>query len=286
MEIIKLIRVHQWIKNGLLFLPIFFGGMLFEAHLFLEVGLGFLSFSFIASSIYIINDYNDIEKDKLHPTKKFRPLAAETISKKQAKMIFMVVFFIGFTIAFFLKNIFLYIIGFYFLMNLAYSFKLKRIALVDICIIALGFVLRIYAGGFLANIEVSRWLILIAFLAAMLIALSKRRAEYLIYEQGSEIRKSMYGYNLEFINTAMVLMAAITVVSYIMYTVSDEVVERIGSDNLYLSSFFVILGILRLLQITIVYQKSGSPTKMVFNDRFLQLIIVFWILMFYYFLYL
>lgn len=280
-----LMRIPQWVKNLFIFVPAFFAEKATDWQVEINLLLCFVAFSLMTSCVYIINDYLDIESDRQHPTKSKRPLAAGTVSKQQAIFICIFLFFSSITLAFFSKQNLLFILFFYLIMNILYSFKLKHIALLDITIISIGFLLRIFAGGVVAAVPISKWLILMVFLLAMLLALAKRRDEFLISQEGKDIRKAIKGYNLEFINIAMVFMASITVVSYIMYTVSEEVTSRIANENVYLTSFFVILGILRYLQITIVYQQSGSPTKVLFTDIFIQLVLVGWIMMFGFLLY-
>lgn len=283
--IIDLLRIPQWIKNLFIFIPAFFAERATDWQVEGNLLVSFLAFSMLASCVYIINDYADIEKDKKHPTKKSRPLAAGKISPQQALLMLGLLFGCSIVLAYLINKDLLIVMLSYLLMNILYSFKLKHVALLDISIIALGFLLRIFAGGIVAVVPISKWLILMVFLLAMLLALAKRRDEFLIAQEGKEIRKAIEGYNLEFINVAMVFIASVTVVSYIMYSVSEEVVKRIGNDNLYLTSFFVILGILRYLQITLVYQQSGSPTKVLFTDIFLQLVLLGWLLMFGFLLY-
>ena len=165
-------------------------------------------------------------------------------------------------------------------MNIAYTFSLKHISILDISIIAIGFVLRIYAGAALIDNTPSMWIVLVTFVLALFLALAKRRDDCLLALDGKKTRKNIDGYNLEMVNAAMTLMAGVTVVSYIMYTVSPEVTQRLGT-NLYLTSAFVIIGILRYMQLTFVEHNSGSQTKLVLKDRFLQLVLIGWIGSFY-----
>jgi 4-hydroxybenzoate polyprenyltransferase len=168
----------------------------------------------------------------------------------------------------------------YFVLNIAYSLKLKHIAILDIFIIATGFVLRLFAGSAVTDISLSMWIILMTFLLAIFLALAKRRDDVLLSLEGQETRKNIDGYNLEFVNAAMVLMAGVVIVSYIQYTISPEVIERLDTNYLYLTSFFVILGVLRYMQITFVEQDSGSPTKVVIRDSFLKVTIFLWLVSF------
>lgn len=166
-------------------------------------------------------------------------------------------------------------------MNVAYCIKLKHLALVDVFIISIGFVLRIFVGGIVTEIELSSWIVLMTFLLALFLAFAKRRDDVVLYENtGVQPRKNVNRYNLAFMNSAVTLTSCIMVVSYIMYTVSPEVIARLHTRYLYLTVLFVFAGIFRYLQLTIVDVKSGSPTKVLLHDRFIQLSILLWILFF------
>ena len=148
----------------------------------------------------------------------------------------------------------------------------------DIVCIAIGFVLRIFAGGLAAGIAVSPWLVIMTFLLALFLALAKRRDDLLIVNDGgTRVRKAIDGYNLEFISLAMGIMASVIIVAYILYTVSPEVVAKHGTGKLYISGIWVLLGLLRYLQITFVEEKSGSPTLVLIKDYLLQGVIVLWL---------
>lgn len=284
--VLKLIRVHQWVKNGFVFAPVFFASQLNQWTVWAQVTIAFFAFSLMASCIYVINDYVDIERDRLHPTKCDRPLASGAISKPQARWIVGILLTMAVALGVTLPFPGIVIILGYFIMNIFYSFKLKHIAIIDITIIAIGFLLRVFLGGVTTQVFISHWLIMLTFLLAMFLGLAKRRDEYLIYLQGKNTRTSIEGYNIDFINVAMMLTASVTVVTYIMYTVSDEVIQRVGHSNLYITTIFVVLGILRYLQQTLVFTQSASPTKILLYDRFLQGIIGAWLITFGYFLYL
>ncbi len=278
-DIITLLRPHQYIKNLFIFAPAIFA-FNFSLDVFEQLFYTFLLFSMVASSIYVVNDLLDVEEDKKHPTKKYRPIASGGVSKKEAKLIVFILSGFVFLTSFLFNIKLFFVLCVYFILNILYSYKLKHIAIVDIFIISTGFVLRLFAGALVVNIELSMWIIIITFLLAIFLSLAKRRDDVLLSLSGKETRKNIDGYNLEFVNSAMVLMAGVVIVSYIQYTVSPEVIERIGTSHLYLSAFFVILGILRYMQITFVEQKSGSPTKIVLKDRFLQITILLWLVSF------
>ncbi|WP_165044304.1 decaprenyl-phosphate phosphoribosyltransferase [Dysgonomonas sp. ZJ709] len=276
---IQLIRVHQWVKNLFVFIPMFFAFRMTEIPLIIACIWAFIGLSFVASSIYIVNDLCDIEADKLHPMKRNRPLASGTVNKRDAFILFTFLLASGFSIyIFLLKDIYaVALLGLYFVLNVLYSFELKHIAIVDVSIVAAGFVIRLFLGGLVTDVPLSRWVVIMTFLLALLLALGKRRDDVLIFiETGNKARKNLDGYNLDFLNTVITIMSSIIIVSYIMYTVSPEVIARNG-ENLYLSSIFVILGILRYLQIVFVKGDGGNPTKIFIKDRFMHIIFIGWI---------
>ena len=175
----------------------------------------------------------------------------------------------------------LYLVLLYVGLNIIYTIKLKHIPIVDIFIIASGFVIRIFIGGVVTHIKIYPWIVIMTFLLALLLSLAKRRDDVLILlETNDRTRKSIDGYNLAFIDMFMMAMAAITIVAYIMYTMSPEIILKFRTDKLYFTTAFVILGIMRYMQITLVEKKSGSPTEVLLKDRFLQSTIFCWIITF------
>ncbi len=283
---IMLMRPHHWIKNLFLFLPIFFAREIFNVPALLNTAIGFMAFSFIASSIYIINDYKDIEADKKHPEKCNRPLASGAVSKSAAIILFIGCLLAGALLSLLLVPKFIFVLALYFVLNLGYSFGLKNISILDILILSAGFVLRVKAGGVIASVAITQWLNIMFFLLALFMATAKRRDDILLkLESGHDMRKSIKGYNLEFMNVVLSLLAAIIIVSYLIYTISPEVMQRWKTYRLYYTSVFVIAGLLRYLQITFVENNTGSPTKLLYKDRFLQITLILWVLSFYVIIY-
>lgn len=283
---LQLIRPKDWAKNMFLYIPVFFAGQFFNANTILQLLVGVVCFSFVASSIYIINDYRDIEDDKIHPAKKMRPLASGAINKTTALAIAGLLVVAGFAGAWFIRDKFLFVLAIYFLLNLAYSFGLKNIPILDIIIIAIGFVLRVKAGAVIALVGLSEWLVIMVFLLALFMAIAKRRDDVLLkLSSGTDMRKAVKGYNLEFINIALSLICAVIIVAYFMYTTSPQVIERLQTYRLYYTCLFVLAGIFRYLQIIFVHQDSQSPTKILYRDRFIQVTILLWIISFYVILY-
>lgn len=285
-NIVLLLRPQQWVKNGFVFLPLFFNGQLFDADALLSTFMAFVAFCFAAAGIYCMNDIVDAEADRRHPKKCSRPIASGAISTALGWALAAICLAASFISAFFVgdswTNVAI-VIGIYFVMNIAYCLRLKQIAIVDVFIISIGFVLRIFVGGFATGIFISHWIVLMTFLLALFLALAKRRDDVAIYEQTGVLpRKNVAAYNLDFMNQAIGIVAAITMVCYIMYTVSPDVVARFegGGKYLYLTSIFVLAGIIRYLQITIVNLSSGSPTKVLIHNRFLQICLACWIVSF------
>jgi 4-hydroxybenzoate polyprenyltransferase len=275
-----LLRVPHYIKNFFVFAPLLFSFQ-YSVVGFFRTSLAFFLFSLIASSIYIINDLVDIEEDRQHPVKQYRPLASGRISRTVAFLISIGLVLTALIVAFFLNVQLAAILLAYYILNIFYSFKLKHIVIIDICTIAVGFILRIFAGAVAADVSISMWLILMTFLLALFLGLAKRRDDVLLAEQGRGTRKNIDGYTIQFVDSTMTLMAGVIIVSYIQYTISKDVMARLQTENLYLTSFFVILGIMRYMQVTIVELASGSPTKIVLTDTFLQITIFLWLASFF-----
>jgi len=285
-SLIKLMRPHQYIKNLFIFLPLFFAMKITDLPLLANATIAFIAFSLTASAVYTLNDYHDIEEDKLHPKKKSRPLASGAISKSQAIVIMAVLAIAGFALMATLSLKAVGILAVYFIMNIAYSFYFKHVAILDVVIIAIGFVLRLFIGSAVTGIPLSMWIVIMTFLLALFMALAKRRDDMLIYlDTGKKMRKVIDGYSLQFLDVAMSIMASVVIVAYVIYTSSPEVIARVNSEYLYLTALFVIVGILRYLQVTFVLQDSGSPTKIVLKDRFMQITLVSWLIAFAWILY-
>ena len=288
---IQLLRPLQWLKNAFVFAPIFFSSHLLEREYLVPTLIVFASFCLISSSIYCFNDLRDVEADRLHPKKCKRPIASGKVSAIGGYVMMVICLLVAFAILPFANSIntsYLYIIiGGYWLMNITYCMKLKQIAILDVSIIAIGFVMRVLAGGLVVDIWVSHWLVMMTFLVTLFLALSKRNDDYRIYEQtGIKPRVSITGYNKTFINEATAIVASVTMVCYLMYTMSPEVIERMGTRYVYLTSGWVLAGLLRYLQNMIVFGLSGSPTKSLVKDHFIQFCILGWLASFFVIIYL
>ena len=289
-ETLLLIRPKQWAKNVFVLLPMFFGRQLTDPATLQSSLLVFAAFSFIASSVYCINDLIDVEADRQHPVKCKRPIASGAVSRKQGWLLTVVMALLSaatvLTLSSHIWQVLAVLAGYY-LLNIAYCTRLKNYAIIDVCVIAFGFVLRILAGGVATGISVSRWLVLMTFLLTLFLSLAKRRDDVLrMNATGKAPRKNTIRYNLTFINQAITITASVTTVCYIMYCVSPEVVAAFGTPNLYLTTIFVIIGLLRYIQLAVVDEQSGDPTKIVWKDRCTQLVILAWLSSFLFLIYL
>lgn len=281
----RLLRVRHYVKNLFIFTPLAFGLKLNDPELSLKTLLTFIAFSLISSAVYIVNDICDRNFDSLHPQKKERPIASGSVTVKQGMIFSVMLFFMGIIPAMFVNLNVLYVIVTYVVLNLLYSIKLKHIALLDIFTIALGFILRLYAGFAATHIELSHWLIIMTFLLSIFLALGKRRDDVLFAEESTVVRKAVEGYNLNFINLTMSLVSGIIILAYILYCITPDTISRFNSEHLYLTVFFVILGFFRYFQLIFVYNRVSDPVEILYTDRFLQISIVCWIAMFGFFVY-
>jgi decaprenyl-phosphate phosphoribosyltransferase len=285
-NLITLIRPKQYTKNIFILLPLFFAGKITNTELFLDGLIAFAAFSLSASAIYILNDYKDIKSDQKHPKKKNRPLASGLVDKNLALSLMIILLIAGFLLMSTVSMNSLIVLCAYVILNISYSFKLKQIALLDVTIIATGFVLRLFAGSFAYDVQLKIWIVIMTFLLALFMALAKRRDDVLILSKtGKKMRKSIDGYNLQLIDGTMLVMSAVVIVAYIQYATSQEIIEKFQNENLYLTTLFVIFGIMRYLQITFVEKKSDSPTEIILKDKIIQINCLFWVLSFMWIIY-
>ena len=277
---VKLARPHQYTKNLFVFLPAFFGGSIVSSNAFGPLCAVFVAFCLLASAVYSLNDVLDRKEDLNHPVKRFRPVASGLVGVRQALFFSGGLSFVAASVILFLGNWMVAMAaGAYLVLNLGYCFGFKHRALIDVSCIAAGFLLRVLAGSFAAGVSISHWLILMTYLLAMFLALGKRWDDLrIVGENGqSDIRKSLDGYSPEFVSTAMVVMASVNLVAYIMYTTSDAVVSYYGTNSVYLTAFWVITGFLRYMQVTLVEHGAGSPARVLLNDRFIQVVVGGWL---------
>ena len=276
---LRLLRPHQWVKNGFVAAPLFFTPEAVTSDGLATVALGIVAFSAVSSAVYVLNDTVDREADRMHPEKRKRPIASGQISVPTALMLMVLLAVIGFGLGFWLPWPFGAVLAVYAVMNVAYSFKLKQMAILDVMVIALGFVLRVEAGAALIAVAPSVWILICTGLLALFIALAKRRDD-LVRALDQSHRSSLAGYTLPFIDTALTAVLGGLLVSYLIYCTDPAVQAKLGSTQLYFTAPFVIAGILRYLQIAIVEQRSGNPTMIAITDKFLITAVAGWLAVF------
>lgn len=272
---LRLLRPHQWVKNAFVAAPLFFTPSALSLASVALVLAGLIAFCLVASSVYILNDYVDRHADRLHPTKRTRPIASGEIAPATALFLFVGTLGAGLLLAFGLHPAFGALAATYFLVNVAYCFGLKQISIVDVMTITLGFVLRVFAGAVLIAIAPSVWIVICTGLVALFLALAKRRDD-IVRELGQRHRQSLDGYTKPFLDTSISVVLGALLVAYMIYTTDEEVAARLGSEQLYLTIPFVVAGILRYLQIVLVEERSGAPTTIVLTDRFLTGCLALW----------
>ncbi len=270
-----LIRPRQWVKNIFVFAPLFFSPTLMRDGASIDVLLTFISFCLVASGTCCFNDYRDRETDQLHPKKKLRPIAAGNVSPALALLLYAVLSGGGLALALTATRGGWIVFSYFILMSL-YTLILKRFAIIDVLTIALGFVLRIEAGAAAAQVQPTVWILVCTGMLALFIALTKRRDD-LTQALDNEHRQSLGGYSAAFLDAAYIMVSTALLVSYVVFTTDAGAMIRLGSERLYLTIPFVVAGILRQLQLTMVFKKSGAPTELALTDPFLVTCTLGWI---------
>jgi len=270
---LKLMRLKHYLKNFLIFFPLIFSGNLFNIrNLFLSI-VGFFVFSLVCSIAYIINDIKDKDNDKLHSKKKYRPIACSKITIKEAIILIfvLIVLCISCVICIDIKLYSLFLLFVYLIINILYSFGLKNIALLDIIILAMGFVLRVLFGASIIDVEVSNWLYLTVMAMAFYLALGKRRGEIL---KSNNTREVLKYYNKEFLDKSMYMCLAIAIVFYSLWTVDVNVMNRINSNLVWTVSIVIIICM--RYSMIVENDSDGDPVEVVLHDKFLLLSILFY----------
>lgn len=277
--LIRTLRVYQWTKNLLVFAAIIFAGELLNTTAIINSILAFFSFCFAASSTYIFNDLMDIEKDRLHPDKSKRPIASGEISIQTAVVLSLILAVFSFILAYILGPKFIGILLVYVFLTVSYSLLWKRFFLVDVLVLSLGFVTRAIAGAVAINVIFSNWLIVCTLFLALFLSLGKRRGELLLLKDDAENHRSvLVYYTIEYLDQLLLIVSAGALISFTIYTCSQEVVERLHTDQLYLSLPFVIYGLFRYLYL-VRYQGEGSdPTKVLLTDKPIAICVALWAL--------
>lgn len=264
----KLLRVPQWIKNIFIFVPILFAQQLFFLSDIITVINAFIAFCLASSSVYIMNDLVDIESDKQHPVKKNRPVASGKISIRNAIITLSVLIIIMVLLCIRLNLHFIFAISGYIVLNIAYSFVLKHIVIVDIISIASGFMLRVLAGAFVISVYISSWLILTTLFISLFLAIMKRRSELNLFdsENTSSTRKVLSEYSVSFTEQMAAISAAGVIICYALYSVSERTVLYVKSEVLVFTTIYVVFGIFRFMYLVYMKSKGENATEILVND--------------------
>jgi len=278
MLLLESMRPKQWIKNCFVFSALIFSKSLFTPMMAWRVTAAFALFCLISGTVYIINDVFDIERDRLHPVKRERPIASGRLSARAAIGFSTLVLMFVLAASFVMDAAFGFLILIYFLLNLAYSVKLKDVVLLDVFSIAAGFVIRVISGAVVIQVFISSWLVICTILLALFLAFSKRRHELVVLEKLAGNHRSILSeYSTHFLDQMISVVTASTVVSYALYTMSEETVSKFNTQKLIYTVPFVLYGIFRYLYL--VHQKSGggNPSVHLMTDRPLIVTILMWI---------
>ena len=265
--IIQTLRPYQWTKNSLVFAALIFSLSFFQTDLLLRSFAAFLLFCAASSAAYIMNDLKDLKEDRLHPLKKNRPLPSGKLSAGIAIAIMVLLAATAITGSVVLHRKFAVVLGLYFLLNIGYSFGLKKIVILDVMMVSAGFLLRALAGAAVIDVEASRWLFLCTLMLALMLTTGKRYHEisFLQKEAGNH-RKSLSNYNLPLLEAMLLISGGASILTYSLYTISAETINHIGTPNLIYSTLFVVFGVFRYLYLLYVKAEGGDPARLVISD--------------------
>jgi 4-hydroxybenzoate polyprenyltransferase len=271
------LRPHQWTKNLVVFAALAFSKHLFDLDLAARAFAAFSIFCGLAGAVYLVNDVADVEKDRLHPKKRLRPVASGEISPNFALSAALSLAFIALAGSAFLDRRLAATAAAYLALNLGYSFALKHIVIVDVLSIATGFVLRALAGGFAIDVAVTEWLLVLLFLLALFLALAKRRHEMTsLTNKASDHRKILSEYSPYLIDQMTAIVTAAVVTAYAFFTLAPETVSKFGTTRLSLTLPFVVYGIFRYLYLVHQKDQGDNPTDVLLTDRPLLVAVALW----------
>ena len=272
------LRPSHWIKNFFIFIPLIFGKQLFNIPYCFRASLGFCFFSMASSAAYLMNDMADVDHDKLHPTKKLRPLAAGKVNIKAVKIASVFLAFLSLAGSFMMSAYFGLVIFFYLILNYAYSEFLKEIVIIDVFCLAVFFLLRIFAGSLLVQVEISYWLIIMVSLLSLFLGFNKRRQELkVLTKKAFKHRHVLFKYNFYFIDQMIVIITSSIVIAYMLYTLDARTVKQFGTNKLIYSIPFVYYGVFRYLYLIHKIGKEADPTRILLADKMMQINLMLWI---------
>ncbi|AFN75952.1 phosphoribose diphosphate:decaprenyl-phosphate phosphoribosyltransferase [Melioribacter roseus P3M-2] len=265
-QYLRLIRVKSWIKNLFVFVPLIFSKNLFDPVSVSHSIMAFLAFSLASGFVYVINDYFDAEYDRLHPVKKYRPIAYGKVTGREAVIIAAALIILSIVILNEVSARFKYIIAAYIVINFLYTLYLKNLVILDVMIIAFGFLLRVAGGAVVINVELSGWLMLATIFIALFMAVIKRRVEYAAFENNSQKRKVLFDYSIELLNLLTAVSGGGIIISYALYSISEHTMREFDTEYLVYTVLFVIYGVFRYLYLAIKQNRGEDPAELVLSD--------------------
>jgi len=271
------LRPHQWTKNLVVLAALAFSKHLFEVDAALRAGLAFVVFCALSGAVYLVNDLSDLERDRLHPRKRLRPLASGELSVSAARLAATLLLIAGLGASLALGPAFAAVSLTYVVLNLAYSFGLKNVVILDVLSISLGFVLRAVAGALAIDVRFSSWLLVCTILLALFLSLSKRRHELVSLDAAAgEHRQILTEYTPYLLDQMISVVTASCLTAYAFYTMAPETVAKYQTESLALTIPFVLYGILRYLYLVHRRERGGSPTDVLLTDRPLLVAVALW----------
>lgn len=275
--LVRALRIYQWTKNLLVIAALIFARQLGEPEQVLRSLGAFIAFCLAASATYLFNDLIDIEKDRAHPEKRLRPLPSGQMRPQTAVILALVLLAGGMGLAWVVRPAFLLALLVYLALTLSYSLFLKHYIIIDVLAIALGFVTRALAGAIALNVVFSNWLVVCTLFLAMFLGLNKRRHEITLLEEDAlNHRRVLHQYSVHYLDQLILIMAGGALITYTIYTCSPEVVDRLGTDKLYLTIPFVVYGLFRYLYLVHQRAEGGDPGSTLIKDMPLAINVALW----------
>ena len=275
--LLESLRPQQWVKNGFVFAALIFSRSIIDWNRNARVVAGAVLFCLISSAVYLLNDILDAPEDRKHPLKRLRPLASGRLGVGTAAIAAITLGLVSLGGAWALDHTFFAIIAAYAVINVLYSWVLKRVVLLDVFVISAGFVLRVVSGGVIIHVEISPWLVVCATLLALFLALSKRRHELVVLgKEAGNHRSILSKYSPYFLDQLIGIVTASTVMSYALYTLSSDVQVKFPGKRLDLTIPFVLFGIFRYLYLVHQNEEGGNPTRLFLTDSVLLSVVLFW----------
>ena len=275
--VLRLLRPHQWVKNTFVFVPTLFSGRVFDPSVLGRTFVVFLAFCAASSAVYAFNDVMDVDTDRRHPKKRLRPVASRKLSARAASRIALALAASALGAAFVIDRAVFAIVALYLVLSFAYSMVLKRLSILDVLVIAIGFVLRMLAGAAVSTVPPSHWILLTTFFLSLFLGFSKRRSELANANgNGALQRPVLQHYTIAMLDPLIVGLMGMTILSYSLYTVSDYAIERFRTDALVYTVPFIVYGLLRYFQMLVVCREGEDPSVILLKDRPIWICILLW----------